>query len=517
VRTLELAGGATLPEAASLHTGSGRLTVHGVTITSSDRASGQPLSPSPGRPFVVVSPGGRLVAADATFTGLGSAPTDPENRPGVQFNTGGGGSLVRTSLLRNGTGLRLSGSRNVRLDGVTISESTGDGLVLDDDRGTTMSGIRTERNGGYGVRVNGAGVGRQVTGITTAGNGKFGIAAIGATGTQIIGVSSSGNTSGGLEVSRSSDVRVSGFTATDEPIGVFTHIGSTNTVLDRLRITGGRRGLVIEKTTKHLTMEASTIAGARVAGVSVGGTEVELRDLSVSDSRTGVRVERGADDVTVVNLMVEGGQDGVVATPGTTRVVLQNLTADGVENDAVRSFSPDTRILGGTITGGSTGITIGASATISGMSIALADEGVRARSTGLVHVDAVDINVVSVGINAEAGSPVLLTGSRVHALEAVRGEVDQQGVNDLSLPPLNLLGAIGLPLIVLAVVLELAHTVRQRRYGENAKRRLPPALAAAASSTGPSARPACPTPSATTTARPVSPPRAGTQDALAPG
>jgi hypothetical protein len=516
VKTLELAGGATLPEAASIHTGSGRLMVHGVTITSSDRTFRQLMSPSPGRPFIVVSPGGRLDAADATFTGLGTAPTDPENRPGVQFNTGGGGSLVRTSLLRNGTGLRLSGSQGVRLDGVTISDSTGDGLVLDNDRGTTMSGIRTERNGGYGVRATGTRGDRPVTGIVAAANGKFGIAAIQATGMQIIDVTSSGDASGGLEVSRSNDVIVSGFTATDEPMGVFTHIGSTNTVLDRLWITGGRRGLVVEKTTKHLTVRASTIAGARVAGASIGGTDVELRDLSVSHSRTGVRVERGASDVTVMNLEVSDGQDGVVATPGTTRVVLQNLTADRIENDAIRSFSPDTRILGGTITGGSTGITVGAAATISGTSITRTDEGIRVRSTGLVHADAVDINAVSVGIDAEAGSPVLLTGSRVHALEAVRGELDQQGVNDLTLPPLNLLGVIGLPLVLVAVVLELAHTVRQRGSGEVVRRRLPPVPTAAASSTRTSARPARSTPS-TTSSGPVSPARAAPHDAVAAG
>jgi hypothetical protein len=273
---------------------------------------------------------------------------------------------------------------------------------------------------------------------------------------------------------------------------------------------------MVEKTTMHLTVQASTIAGARVAGVSVGGKEVELRGLSVSESRTGVRVERGADEVTVVDLTVSGGQDGVVATPGTARVVLQNLTADGVENDAVRSFSPDIRILGGTITGGSTGITVGAAATISGTSITLTDEGIRARAAGLVHADAIDINAVSVGINAEAGSPVLLTGSRVHALEAVRGELDQQGVNDLSLPPLNLLGATGLPLILLALVLELAHTVRQRRSGEIAGRRPPPALRAAASSSRTSARSARPTP-ATMTSCPVSPPLAAAHDAVAAG
>jgi Right handed beta helix region len=430
-----------------------------------------------------VQPGGRLEAVDAVLADLGTGPSDPNGRPGVndragvQFGSGSSGSLMRTSLLRNGTGLRLSGSQDVRLDDVTVSASAGDGLVLRDDRGTVMRGIRTERNGGYGVRVSGTGAGRPVTGITTAGNGKFGIVLVGATDTQVRGVATSGDAAGGIQISRSSDVTVSGLTATDEPMGVFTHLGSTNTVLDRLAIADGRRGVVIEKTTKHLVIQASTIDGARVAGVTIGGTGVELRDLTVSDSRTGVRVERGAEGVTAVGLTLFGGEDGVVATAGTTGVVLQDLTAEGVENESVRSFSPDTRILGGTIRGGSTGIHVGAGGTISGTSISLADEGIRAGSRSPVRADVVTVDAVSVGINTEAGSPFLLTDSSVHALEAVRGDLDQQGVNDLSLPPLNLLGAIGIPLVVLALILELAHTARQRGTGESVRRRTPPAPA----------------------------------------
>jgi hypothetical protein len=61
----------------------------------------------------------------------------------------------------------------------------------------------------------------------------------------------------------------------------------------------------------------------------------------------------------------------------------------------------------------------------------------------------------------------------VHALEALRGPIQQHGTNDLSLPPLNLLSAIGVPLILLAVVLEQVHTSRQRRAGVR-RRRVPP-------------------------------------------
>ena len=47
VGTLKLTGGATLPEAAAIYTGSGRILLHGVTVTSSPTASA---TPPPGNP-----------------------------------------------------------------------------------------------------------------------------------------------------------------------------------------------------------------------------------------------------------------------------------------------------------------------------------------------------------------------------------------------------------------------------------------------------------------------------------
>ena len=46
------------------------------------------------------------------------------------------------------------------------------------------------------------------------------------------------------------------------------------------------------------------------------------------------------------------------------------------------------------------------------------------------------IDTLELGVNAAAGSPFHLTGSSVHALEALRGQIAQHGTNDLSLPPL---------------------------------------------------------------------------------
>ena len=485
VTTLQLVGGGTAADAAPLFSGGGALTLRGVTVTSVDRASGRPMAAGPGRPFVMVSPGGRMTATDTTFSDLGTAPTDAQDgagvqtHPGVDFRTGSTGSLVRTSVLRNGTGLQLDGTQGVHLEDVTVSGSTAVGLMLRGDRGTTMSGVRAEHNGTFGVRVTGESTDRPITGITTTGNTTFGIGIDKQTGLKISDVKTVADGSGGLDLQQSGTVTITGLTTTDEPIGVLSHVNSSNVVLDRLTSTGGRRGVMVEKTTDHLTVRGSTITGASVAGVAVGGKNVVLTDVAVSDSRAAVRVERGAHGLIAAGMRLSGGLDGVVASSGTDGVVLQNLVVEGVTDDAVRSSSPDARIIGARITGGAAGIVVDAPTTISTSSIGLVDQGIRTQSPGLVRADDVDVEAVSVGINAEPGSPVLLTGSRVHALESVRGTLDAQGTNDLSLPPLNLLGAIGVPLILLAVSLQAVAALRGRRYGGD-KRRTPPVRSTAA-------------------------------------
>jgi hypothetical protein len=339
-----------------------------------------------------------------------------------------------------------------------------------------MSGIRAVRNGGDGVRVGGTDIGHPITGITAAGNSGFGVSVMRLATSRIEGIRTADNGSGGVELNQSSGVTVSDLTATNEPVGVFSHVSCTDITLDRLAVTGGRRGVAIEKTTRRLTLQSSTIERAKVTGIAVGGAGVELRDVAVRDSHTDVRVERGANGVTAVGLQLTGGQDGLVAHAGTTGLVLHDLTVEGVENTAVRTASPDARILGGSITGARTGISAEAATTISGTSMNLVYDGIRVRSDRLVRADDVGIDAVGIGIDTAPGSRLLLAESRVHALEAVRGDLTQQGTNDLSLPPLNLLGAIGIPLVVLALFLQHVHLARTRRTGERGRRRSPPVV-----------------------------------------
>jgi hypothetical protein len=477
VRTLQLAGGATPAEAASLHTGGGEITLTGVTVTSLDPATGQPVAATAaGRPVIVASSGGRLELTDATISDLGTpaAGTD-DGDAGVEYHTGATGSVVRTTFQRNSTGLELARSEDVHLDNITLSESTGDGLVLSGDRGTTMTGIRAVGNGENGVLVTGESSQRPVGGVTTSGNAEFGVAVVGQSGLRVSGVVTEADQGGGLRLSRSTNITVTDLTATNQRVGVFSHVGSSGIVLEGVNTSGGSRGLAIEKSTSGLEARNSTFTGARAAGISIDGTDIAVNGVKVSDSRSGVRVERGAHNIAISDLTVTGGRDGLVTAPATTAVVVSNLTVDGVESDAVRTFSPQGRITDARISGGTTGIDAAAATTITNTEITATEEGIHSRSPEPVYAAGVTVDTIELGINAAPGSPFLLTDSRVHALESIRGDVQIQGDNDLSLPPLNLLGAIGVPLIVLAILLEEVHTLRQRRLRNGAgQRRRPP-------------------------------------------
>ena len=137
VKTLQLAGGATAADAAILYTGSGRIQLRGVTVTSVDPVSGQPVGPdAAGRPYIVVAGLGSLDATDATISDLGTKPVgDNHGKPASRFGRGSTGSLTGTSLLRDSTGLVLAGSQGVRLQDVTADDSTENGIVLRGDRG----------------------------------------------------------------------------------------------------------------------------------------------------------------------------------------------------------------------------------------------------------------------------------------------------------------------------------------------------------------------------------------------
>ena len=476
VTQVRLSGGQDADDASSIYTGRGRLSLRGVTVGSVDKVSGEPMKLGAGRPYIVVSGSGRFDSIDSTVQDLGTPVSDAGARAGVGMGIGSTGSLVRTTLARNSIGLKLDRTIGVRLQDVTVRESDADGLILRSDKGTTMAGITADNNSGNGVLVTGTTSNRPITGISASGNAAFGLATLGQTGLKVDGVTTSANKVGGVRVSWSTDLDLANVTTNDDPIGVYTHVGSAGIKLERAHLIGARRGLQVEKTTRGLTITDSTIERASITGVAIGGHEVGLEKLTVNDSTTGVRVERGAGDVTAQGLNVNGGDDGFVALTATKNIVLRNLTVDGASRTGLRTFSTGLELVNGRLTGSSTGIDAGAATTITSTTIGGVDEGIRARSPDTIKVTDADVSALTVGINAAPGSPISLVDSRVDALEALRGNVQQVGANHLSLPPMNLLGAIGVPLILVALILEQVQAVRQGGTRHTPRRRVPPKI-----------------------------------------
>jgi hypothetical protein len=472
--TVELVGGETGPQAAAIYTGGGRLDIHGLTVVSVDPATGRPVPAGPGRPFVHVSSGGRLDAVDALFDGLGTPETEPGDEPAISFGTGATGSLVRTTVRNATTGVQLSGSRGVRLAGLTVARSASDGLSLHGDQGTSLVSVRAEHNGGYGVKVTGPSSDRAITGISTAGNGEFGVAVVDQDTPQIRGISTQADIRGGLQLSGNVSTVITDFVAVDEPVGVYSHLGTSDVTLTRAWISGGDRALRIERTTNGYQVTNSTIEGAQ-AGISVGGDDVRVIDVLVANSRFGLRIERGAGDVTARDVTIDGGEDGVVVLPGTGSVVVRDSVISGPSDSGVRNAGPATHLIGGTISDTPTGVDARGATTIDRTEITAVDVGIRTRATQPVIAANVVVSAVTSGVDVAEGSSFVLVNSQIDALHAVNGEAEMKGRNDLSLPPLDMLGAIGIPLLALALVLDQVQNVRQRKRGSE-PRRTPPVL-----------------------------------------
>ena len=144
--------------------------------------------------------------------------------------------------------------------------------MLRSDKATTITGVKSEENRGNGVLVVGPSADRPITGITASGNAAFGLALLGQTGSTIDGVNTARNKVGGVRVSWSTDVDLRGVSTLDDPIGVYTHVGSAGIKLERVRLTGARRGLQVGKTTRDLTISDSLIERARSPGWRSAGT-----------------------------------------------------------------------------------------------------------------------------------------------------------------------------------------------------------------------------------------------------
>lgn len=339
VPRLRLAGSADPTKAASIWVGRGRLALHNIDVGSFDRDTpgDRPVgAAAAGRPFIVAGNGGTLDIADATLHDLGTVAPGPRPavRAAVAFGPGSTGSLTRVQLRSNSAGITLSGSRDVRLDTVTVTGSGRDGLLLRGDLNSALRTVKAEENGRNGVLVTGTGPNRALSGVTSAGNGLYGVAVIGQQHPTLAGISTSANRAGGVRLTNTTGATVNDTTTTDEPVGILINgVTNSGTTVRGGRISGGRDGIVVARGTGAVKLEGTAVTGAERNGITTAGAGTTITGGSVTDSRTGISVRA---PVRMAGTTITGVADGVHVGPGATftaDVVDVLATGSGVKAD----------------------------------------------------------------------------------------------------------------------------------------------------------------------------------------
>jgi hypothetical protein len=493
VHVLTLASGPDSGTAAGLWVGQATANLHGLSVTSAAPSAGTP----PGqRGFLVAGSGATLTVADATLSNLGAppppkplavptpapgtaapgpptptAPTAPwpaagpagiRIEPGVVFGPGSTGSILRSTLTGNGVGVKLSGSRNVHLDTVTVARSLADGLILHGDTGTTINGVHSQHNAGNGVLVDGPGPNRGISGIDTGANNRFGLAVIGQTQPHIAAVSSIGDHAGGIRLTATTGATLTQVSSTDSPVGVLINGPSNHLTLTEVHTRGGLRGIVVTGGVRGVEIARAQVADASKAGVVVSGTDNTLHQISISGSATGLQVVGRAARTTLTDAHISGGRTGIRIARGAAVVVLDQVSTDAVSGTGISTASPGTRITGSRIEGGTTGINARAGADIAATSIGGVHEGIHTGPGVQVSGKQLQVAAASSGIKVDPGGVFVLTDSHVGARVALRGQVNLLGTNTISPPPFNWIGGFGIVFIVLAFLLESLRHVRRR-------------------------------------------------------
>jgi hypothetical protein len=525
---LELVGGSDPREAAGISAGSGVLLLLNTKVVSVDPATAAPVgAQQPGRPWMSVGAGGRADVRDSTVSGLGRGVGS--RAAGLFLGPGATGSIARSTFEDNNAGLVLSGTRSVSLTAVTIHRSVTTGLSLRDDIATTTAGVTSTDNGQDGVSVSGVD-GRRISGLRTQRNHRYGVrladlrdlivtdansvddhiglaldtcqncevkdlhAQGGAVGLQVAGASSQVRVNGGaisdaatgarlteavgmvhingLSVTNAgvtgialcgTDVTVSGATVSSRATGIDVCGRTSRADVNASSVQAEQIGIRAVAPASGVSVGHTTVTGGRGAGVDLSASGVSLSDVRVERALTGVHVYGQASGINLERVTVLGGRDGIVATGSTTRLTVADSTVSGISGVGLSSGSDGLSVRAGTIRHADTGLNLRGHSQITGLSVLDVVKGVKVSPDSKVDGQRMDVLATKVGIQVEHGGSFVLTDSRVRASRALVGRVDQKGHNVVTLPPFPWFGFAAIAALVLALLLELIHRFRTGR------------------------------------------------------
>ncbi|WP_128375991.1 right-handed parallel beta-helix repeat-containing protein [Streptomyces cavernae] len=418
---------------------------------------------SPGRPYIHMGAGGRLTFSGAAVTGFGPTAGAATSRfSGVTWSKGSTGSAVDSAFKGNGTGLRLAGSTGVRLRKVDISDSLGDGLVLDGDTGTAISDLTARNSAHSGVTVSGTD-NRTLTGVTTRDNRGGGIRVAAQRGVRLVGTVSENDRETGIRLVSCARCTVEKAKVTGAPVAVaVSGVAGRVTVRDA-ELNRGDTGVSVAADTRGTVVSGGTVTGFG-RGIAIAGAGMSIEETTVSGSRTGIAVYGDARQVSLRKVTVRGGRAGVTASSTTSGVSLTGVTISGTTRKGLSSASAGLLVSGGSVSGATTAVDLGAAARLDSLTVSGARRGLHLAAGVRATANGLDVLAERKGIEADKDARMILTDSRVRAPVALAGggSVERRAGTEVTLPPFPWLGFAALVALLLAVGLQTVHQVRHR-------------------------------------------------------
>lgn len=464
--TVLLTAGKTAASGTWIRGSRATLDIDGVTLASATPGGTRPApAGTAGRPYLAMGAGGRMDITDTTVTGFGRPGSAPPLESGVTWGKGSTGSADGSTFQGNRTGLRLAGSHGVTLDKVTVKDSVEDGLVLSGDQDTGVRSLTSEANGRNGVSVGGTD-GRILSGVTTREDKGVGIKATAQRGLTLTAPVSHADGGGGIRLVSCAYCTVQAAAVDGAPVGVAVSGAGAQVTVGGPRLSGGAGGAGVSLAAD---IAAATVTGGTIGGydqgIAVAGPNATVDGTAITGARTGVAVYGHAAHVALRRVKVTGGRVGVTASGTTSGVTLSGVSISDVSGKGLSSASPGLQVTGGSVSGGTTAVDLGASARLRALTVSGARRGVHLAAGVRATGEGLDVLAERKGIEADARARMSITDSRVRAPVALagKGSVKRLGHTTISLPPFPWLGFAALVALTLAVVLQSVHQVRHRK------------------------------------------------------
>jgi hypothetical protein len=467
-----------------------------------------------------------VTALGATFRALGSRTSTLHH--GVTLGTGSTLIATDTAFRDSGYGLDLYRTARASLTRVTASGNGGPGIVVNQARDTALGDLTASGNAsGLVLRGPLPGLSIAGT-VTANHNGAAGIQAVNLGTTPVGPLHTDHNQTGllirqcpgcvltglvstadgrGVVISRQSTAAVVRDGSVTQAAITGADLGAPEAVLRRVdvgvvdgatgvrltapaegaqveggTVVGGRVGVSISA--PHSTVTGVAVVGAKVGvsanatGVSItGGTvakatvglsiqaaKVMVTGLSVTDVQVGFRVGGHADGAFLRQISVSNAEIGLVTQAGPTTVTVSGLQIRQRGGQGVRSRAAVFTLDGATVSGATVGLNLNGHATVTNSSVANAAEAVHAGPDSEVRLTNDVLGAHVLGLRVAQSANVTLTDCTVTAPLGARGNVRMAGATRFPALPLSWLGLFALLALTIAIGLELARRLRERRH-----------------------------------------------------